>query len=284
MKVKSILFVFFFLLSVVPASASWSSADSLRIVTLLHEAVAQKEKPHSWMLWFGRKFVGTPYVGGTLDRGSREELVVNTRQMDCTTFVETVAALTLCAQRHQTSFADFCSHLLCVRYMGGAVEYTARKHYFTLWIDDNVQHGIVRDIHPVPPFTVRQTVEVNWMSTHVANYKMLKAHPEWREGIRQMENRVSGKQYLYIPKGEVKDNDLFRSTIHDGDIIAIVTRKKGLDTTHIGIAVWHEDGLHLLNASSIYHKVVEDSQLLAAYMRKQPSQTGIRVCRIVGEN
>lgn len=48
------------------------------------------------MLWFGKKFIGIPYVGGTLDRAEEEKLVINTSELDCTTFVEIVTALTRC--------------------------------------------------------------------------------------------------------------------------------------------------------------------------------------------
>lgn len=48
------------------------------------------------MLWFGKKFIGVPYVGGTLDRAEEEKLVINTSELDCTTFVEIVTALTRC--------------------------------------------------------------------------------------------------------------------------------------------------------------------------------------------
>ena len=64
------------------------------------------------------------------------------------------------------------------------------------------------------------------------------------------------------------------------DIIAIITSKKGLDTSHIGIAVWKTDGLHLLNASSIHRKVIVEPMLLKNYMLKHPSQLGIRVVRL----
>ncbi len=71
-----------------------------------------------------------------------------------------------------------------------------------------------------------------------------------------------------------------RETIKTGDIIAILTNKKGLDTSHIGIAVWKKDGLHLMNASQIHKKVVIEPMLLQNYMKKHPSQIGIRVCRV----
>lgn len=254
--------------------------DQQRIQSLLKEAAALKTKPKSWMLWFGKKFVGVPYVGGTLDRAREEQLVVNTSELDCTTYVEIVAALTMCAERNQTSYGDFCEHLKHVRYIGGEVSYVKRQHYFTAWINDNVKEGIVTDIQTNPPFTAVQNIYVNWMSSHPSSYKMLSAHPSWMSGIKALEQSINGKKYRYIPKASIANNKLFRQTIHDGDIIVIVTNKRGLDTTHIGLASWHSDGLHLLNASSIHKQVIDEPMTLYTYMKKHPVQIGIRVCRM----
>lgn len=205
---------------------------------------------------------------------------MNTRELDCTTYVEMVTALTLCAKKNETSFSAFCKHLRNVRYVGGEVSYVKRQHYFTIWMDANEREGIVKNIAPNPPFSAVQTVNINWMSTHVSSYKMLKAHPEWKSGIRKLEQSVNGKRYRYVPKGKIANTAVFRNAIHDGDIIAIITNKKGLDTTHIGIASWHKDGLHLLNASSIHKKVIDEPMTLYTYMHKHPVQIGIRVCRV----
>jgi hypothetical protein len=78
----------------------------------------------------------------------------------------------------------------------------------------------------------------------------------------------------------ITNSILCRNIIKDGDIIAIITSKPGLDTSHIGIAVWHNDGLHLLNASQIRKNVVEESMTLHDYMKKHPLQLGIRVIRV----
>ena len=255
--------------------------DSMRIVSLLQQAKAMKKKPVNWMMWFGKQFVGIPYVGGTLDRTREEQLVVNTRELDCTTYVEIVTALTMCAKNQETSFAAFCNHLKHVRYIGGDVEYVKRQHYFTIWVNDNVKEGIVKDIQNNPPFTAIQTIRVNWMSTHSSSYKMLSAHPQWMSGIKALEQSINGKRYRYIPKGEIRNSQLFRNTIKDGDILLMITKKKGLDTTHIGIASWHKDGLHLLNASSIHKKVIDEPMTLYTYMQKHPSQIGIRACRVL---
>lgn len=234
------------------------------------------------MLWFGKKFIGVPYVGGTLDRAEEEKLVINTSELDCTTFVEIVTALTLCMSGNgKRDFSDFCRQLQHVRYINGEIAYEKRQHYFTVWISDNAEEGIVTDIQNNPPFTKVQHVSVNWMTTHQQSYKMLKNNAKRLQGIKALEEQISGKSYRYIPKEQIVDSRLFRNTIHDGDILVMITNKKGLDTTHIGIASWHQDGLHMLNASSIHKKVIDEPMLLRTYMMKHPSQIGIRVCRVV---
>ena len=262
--------------------ATYSQSDISRINSLLREASQLKEKPKSWMLWFGKKFIGVPYVGGTLDRAEEEKLVINTSELDCTTFVEIVTALTRCMSGNgKRDFSDFCRQLQHVRYINGEIAYEKRQHYFTVWISDNAEEGIVTDIQNNPPFTKVQHVSVNWMTTHQQSYKMLKNNAKRLQGIKALEEQISGKSYRYIPKEQIVDSRLFRNTIHNGDILVMITNKKGLDTTHIGIASWHQDGLHMLNASSIHKKVIDEPMLLRTYMMKHPSPIGIRVCRIV---
>lgn len=262
------------------AYSTYKKQDSVKIVTLLKEASRLKTKPKIWMLYFGKKFLGVPYVAGTLDAAKDERLVINTTQLDCTTYVEMVVALTRCAESKKYTFADYCEQLKHVRYIGGDVAYEKRQHYFTAWINDNVEEGIVTDIQVNPPFTSVQHINVNWMTTHQSSYKMLNGNAVRLKGIKALENSINGKSYRYIPKTKIVNNSLFRKTILDGDIIVIITNKKGLDTTHIGIASWHSDGLHLLNASSIHKKVIDEPMTLRTYMSKHPSQIGIRVCRV----
>lgn len=262
------------------SGVTYQGRDQEKIESLLKEAASLRSKPKSWMLWFGKKFLGVPYVGGTLDAATEERLVVNTTQLDCTTYVEIVTALSRCAQMKKTSFSDFCQELKHVRYIGGDVAYEKRQHYFTVWIEDNVKEGIIEDIQVNPPFTAIQHIQVNWMSTHSDSYKMLRGNAARMSGIKKLENSINGKNFRYIPKGCIANNSLFRKTIHDGDIIVIITKKKGLDTTHIGLASWHSDGLHLFNASSIHKKVIDEPMTLYTYMTKHPSQIGIRVCRL----
>ena len=71
-----------------------------------------------------------------------------------------------------------------------------------------------------------------------------------------------------------------RKIVRDGDIIAITCSKPGLDIAHLGFAVWRKDGLHLLNASQIHKRVIEEPMTLGKYLSKHSSHTGIRIIRL----
>ena len=153
--------------------------------TLLKEA-SQKPADTCFPLFFAREFLDVPYVAHTLEVNDEEQLVINVRELDCTTLVETVTALTLCAYQKQFTFAAYQNNLRNMRYYNGVVDrYTSRIHYFTDWIVTNQKAGIVSEIQqPNPPFTAVQTVKVSYMSEHPQSYKALKAHPEYVPDIR----------------------------------------------------------------------------------------------------
>ena len=259
------------------AQTTYTKADSLTVCRLLKEAPANAST-----LWFARQFYGVPYVAHTLEVNDREQLVVNTRQLDCTTLVETVTALTLCVKQEKRQWTDYLQALRILRYRQGVLNgYPSRLHYFTDWILDKQQMGLVEEIQqPNPPFTALQHINVNFMSQHPGSYKALKANPSLVKEVRQQEKALTGKTFRYIPKLAVKNTQLMRQTVKDGDIIAITCKKKGLEIAHLGFAVWQKDGLHLLNASQLYHKVVTEPMPLRQYLQKHSTHTGIRVIRI----
>jgi hypothetical protein len=259
------------------AQTTYQQADSIKICQLLSQANRETST-----LWFARQFLNVPYVAHTLEVNDDERLVVNTRQLDCTTLVETVATLKLCAQQGKRSFADYQQILQTLRYRQGRMAgYPSRLHYFTDWIRDKVDMQLVTDIQqPNPPFTAVQTVNVDYMSTHPTAYKALKANAALIPEIQSQEQSLTGMKVRYIPKNMIRNNKLLRSVVKDGDILAITCNKKGLDIAHLGFAVWRKDGLHLLNASMIHKKVVEEPMTLYQYLQKHKTHTGIRVVRI----
>lgn len=272
---KRLLILCFISFSVLVSRAQ--STDSLFVVKALHGTSAD-------VLSFARQFLGLPYVAHTLEIHAKgqERLVVNTREMDCTTLVENVLALTLCAKNNERSFNDFRKYLRQLRYRQGVINgYPSRLHYFTDWIEDNTKMGFVHEIQQdKSPFSALQIVNVGYMSNHPQSYEALKAHPEFINIITAQEKKLNGRRYRYIPKNMVKNTKLMRKIVHDGDIIAITCSKPGLDIAHLGFAVWHRDGLHLLNASQIHHRVVEEPMTLDRYLKKHPKHTGIRIIRL----
>lgn len=282
----------FFCAALLAATFGWAGTpawtgtaeDSIFVEKTLRQALAKGGFIGQAQLHFARLFLGRPYVAHTLEGSDDRRVVVNTRQLDCTTLVENVAALTLCQAKGKATFGDFLSELERMRYHGGrASGYASRLHYFTEWIESNTAKGFASERQsPTPPFTAVQTVEVNYMSRHPSAYAALKGHTTLTDSIRRNERAVSGRKYRYIPKALVRNTKALRQAVHDGDIIAITTNKKGLDIAHLGFAVWRKDGLHLLNASMLHKKVVEEPMTLGQYLSKHPSHTGIRVIRIDG--
>ena len=277
---KRLLYIIIGVMAFITANAQ-ATTDSLTICRLLAESRQQKADA-CLPLFFAKKFIGCPYVAHTLEGNATERLVVNTRQLDCTTLVETVTALTLCAQRRQYAYADYKRALTGLRYRGGKIDgYPSRLHYFTEWITDNTQAGVVSEIQqPNPPFTAVQTVNINYMSQHAQSYQSLREHPEYVAEISKMERQVSGSKFRYIPKKLTAKYKLLRGVVRDGDIIAITCNKAGLDIAHLGFAVWKNGRLHMLNASQLHKKVVLEPMTLYRYLQKHPSHTGIRIIRI----
>ena len=281
---KKLFLLFIAVLSYVTTYAyevDYKPSDSIRVIKLLNDAKKQPESTN-YIIYFARKLKGIPYVAHTLEINKKEKLVINLRQLDCTTYVENVVALSMCMNEKKYTFKSFCDNLKKIRYRDDSQpHYTQRLHYFTDWIENNTKKGICKEIQsPTPPFTNTQRINVFYMSENPSKYKMLKENPKYIPTIRKTEQNINQKTYRYIPKTEVKNTNIVRRTIQDGDIIATTTSLKGLDIQHIGFAIWHKDGLHMLNASSLHHKVVEEPMTLYNYLQKQKTMTGIRIIRL----
>ena len=211
-----------------------------------------------------------------------ERLVLNTRELDCTTYVDVVVALTLCHRRGETTFAQYVHQLHQQRYWDGKCDgYPSRIHYFSDWIRDNSRLGYASEVQaPRPPFSAIQTVKVNYMTQHPKQYVSLDRHPEYLPTIARQERELTGKKFRYIPTAQLLNTETVRGAVHDGDIIGIVTQAPGLDIAHLGIAVWHDDGLHMIDASSLQKKVVEETITLKQYLQRRKNALGIRVIRL----
>ena len=281
------LLMLLLLLAAVPCQGrsfkiQYEKSDSLKVVSLLSDARRQPAGTN-FTIFFARRLKGIPYVGHTLEVNKTEQLVINLRQLDCTTYVENVVALTMCMKQKKYTFSDFCYNLRSLRYRGNsAPDYTKRLHYFTDWIEDNTGKGVCHEVQsPNPPFSAVQKINVYYMSANPDKYKIMREHPEYIPQIAASEKAINGKQYRFIPKTQAKDSPQLRAAVKDGDIIALTSAVGGLDIQHVGFAVWHSDGLHLLNASSLRRKTVEEPMTIYNYLQKQRKMTGFRVIRLL---
>ncbi|MCR4993864.1 MAG: DUF1460 domain-containing protein [Bacteroidales bacterium] len=286
---KHLVFTLIVLLQGTAANAlTYQKADSVRVVELLKKGMKQPAS-ENLMLFYANELKGLPYVGKTLEVNPKEELAVNLRELDCTTLVENVVALVMTTQKGSQRFSDFCRNLERIRYREGRLNgYASRNHYFSEWIESNGNQGITQEIKgkvedsrgAYYPFIEAQTLDITYMSKHPNSYPMLRDDAKALKQIKANEQRLCGRTVRYIPRRLLGRSRKDLSAVHDGDILAIVTKKAGLDVSHLGIAVWGRDGkLHLLNASQIHKRVVLEPMTLEEYMKKHPSQLGVRVVR-----
>lgn len=276
---KSLFTLLFIVASTLQAQEIlYTPGDSTFITGLLQKYNAAKMSGGSLMLAIAGEFTGNKYVAGTLEQGSNEPLVINTQELDCTTFVEQVVAIYATVNEGKEGFRDMCTNLQRIRYRGGIRSgYASRLHYISQWIADSAKQHI---IHEIDYGHVGRTlpIDLHYMSTHPASYKQLQENGTLVNEIAKWERAMHGIEAAYIPKQELlrTANEL---PVYDGDIIALTTNIKGLDVTHIGFAFWENGKLHLLHASSAAGKVIKDHKNLYEYQKNKKSQTGIRVFR-----
>jgi hypothetical protein len=223
----------------------------------------------------GRTFVGGPYVPGTLEVPGAERLVVNLREFDCVTLVETTLALARSVRAGKDTYGDFKDELVRIRYRAGTLDgYASRLHYFSEWIADNGADGILRDVTEELG-GVPDTEPISFMTAHRASYRQLSDDSVFAR-IRSIEERLSTQPRIMIPKERI---DAVVDRIRDGDIIAATTNIAGLDIAHTGIAFHVAGRLHLMHAPLV-GTVVEISPLpLAERIQKIRTQDGITVAR-----
>ena len=224
----------------------------------------------------GKTFLGVPYVAKTLEIGKIETLVINLQGLDCTTYVENVLAFGLMLKNEKSQFDDYTKILENIRYKDGKLDgYASRLHYFSEWIANNEQKGLINNITSEIG-GVEITKEINFMSAHRDLYPFLGDDDNFNK-IRASEYYLNNEAICILRKDQIEANE---HLIKSGDIIALTTSINGLDITHTGIASREKDGrIHLLHASSSGEVKVSELTLVD-YLKKVKNNTGIMVARI----
>lgn len=127
-----------------PARAQPEPAGSARIQALIGAEAGRSAAGR--VLDFGESLLGVPYAAGPFGEGPKGRYdrapLYRFDAFDCTTFVETVTALSV-----SSSWDEFKSTLNRIRYKDGVVSFTTRNHITSLdWIPNNVAAGFYRDV------------------------------------------------------------------------------------------------------------------------------------------
>jgi hypothetical protein len=224
-------------------------------------------------------FLNKPYLAYTLEAEGDEKVVVNLREFDCTTYIETVVALTQTVRSKEQSFDNFINKLKTLRYRDGIVAgYSSRLHYFTDWLYNNEKGGVLKNITPLI-CGITEDKQLNFMSTHRNAYRQLKFNDSNLSEISDIEKEINYRGGIsYIPKAKIVDLD---SRIPHMSIIAFTTSINGLDVTHTGFAYQKDGELTLIHASSAKNKVIIDSSTISDYCNLQKTCTGIIVAKLL---
>ncbi|TDS18783.1 uncharacterized protein DUF1460 [Maribacter caenipelagi] len=273
------LFLFFFgwLTSISSQQITCSPKDRAAVESKLVEIDGMFQGDFGeTMVSVGKSFMKTPYVAKTLEIGDTETLVVNLQGLDCTTFVENVLAFSLLLRQQEMSFDDYLKNLETIRYKDGTLDgYASRLHYFSEWIANNAEKGLLKDITgEIGGEEI--TKDINFMSTHRDLYPFLADDVNYSK-IKASENYLNNQAICVLAQDDISKNE---HLIQSGDIIALATSINGLDVTHTGIATREKDGrIHLLHASTGSMEVEVSKLPLADYLKNIKSNTGIMVAR-----
>lgn len=256
------------------------ASDTTRITKMLTTVSNQGDlTSNQRVAALAHMFEGTPYAAGTLE-GSPEMLTVNLDSVDCTTFVETVAAMALTLNEGRNAWQDFIYNLEQLRYRQGRADgYASRLHYVSDWVVDNTHRGLLTEITDRLPGWAHQVKTLDYMSRHRSAYPAL-ADDETFEKIKSAEVGFRSHRFPVL-KSSLMQTKKGESLLKDGDILIFTTKTEGLDASHMGIATVHPDGrVHVIHASSAAGRVIDDPLPLGDYLRKNHSINGIRVIRL----
>lgn len=265
------LFLTVFALTIVVAQ----SADET--VFLQKMKLPKGETKAQTAITIAKSFIGQPYKAGTLEGKPKEQLVCNLRDFDCSTFVETVVAMSLINHAGSPSFEKFKKQLTELRYRNGSVEgYASRLHYFREWIIQAERNNVLQDITSKIG-GLKQKKSLNFMTSNRELYPNLKDETAYL-AIKDYQKQLNEYDFFYIPKWKIEK---IENQIQEGDIIAITSNVDGLDFNHEGFAIRQNGRVYLLHASYEQKKVIISKELLVDYLNRIHKHSGISVLRLM---
>ena len=228
--------------------------------------------------------VGTPYEAHLLDaylrRGdapATEPLTLSLTRFDCNSFVESCVALARAARvGGSPTWRGFGREVERMRYRSGLRgDYTTRLHYFSEWIADGDNRGLLRDVG-FALGGVEDRRPLRFMTEHRKSYVAL-ADDRVFDQIATMERSLDGQPRHVIPTAHIAQ---VAGRIQTGDILGFATSIPGLDVTHSAFAYRDPSGvLRVLHAPLSGGAVEVSHYELPDYVAAIKRSTGILLAR-----
>lgn len=233
----------------------------------------------------GELAAGAPYEPATLEAYLRaggspwgqEPLALSLTHFDCVTLVESCLAVARVAGAHEVpTWQRFGREVERMRYRGGERRgYTSRLHYFSEWIADGANRGLVRDLG-AELGGVEDRRPLRFMTRHRASYPAFADEDVYRE-IGAIERRLDDQRRRVIPTDRIPE---VADRIESGDVLAFATAIPGLDVTHAAFAYRDAAGvLRVLHAPLSGGVVAITRTTLPQYVAAIRRATGILVAR-----
>jgi Protein of unknown function (DUF1460) len=153
--------------------------------------------------------------------------------------------------------------------------YGSRLHYFSEWIGDGSERGLVRDLGPELG-AVEDSRPLRFMTEHRESYPAL-ADPQVYREIQEMERSLDRRPRRIVA---TKCLPAIVDQIQSGDVLGFATEIPGLDATHAAFAHRGEDGVLRVLHAPLSGGVVQISRTtLPEYVAAIRHATGILVAR-----
>ena len=232
----------------------------------------------------GELAAGTPYKPFTLEAylkaggdPAREPLTLSLTEFDCVSLVESCLAVArVAAMPGEPAWERFAQQMESMRYRGGKrTGYASRLHYFSEWIRDGAERGLLKDMSAELGGQPDER-PLRFMSQHPASYPAL-ADARTLEQIREMERSLDSVARRLIPVARIPQ---VLDTIQSGDILAFATSIPGLDVTHAAFAYRDKQNVVRVLHAPLSGGVVEITRsTLPEYVGAIKKATGILVAR-----
>jgi len=224
----------------------------------------------------GKYFLDTPYVGYTLESREPEELIVNLRELDCVTFVESTIALVQTLKSGRHTFENYCHNLKNLRYRQGELkDFTSRLHYFSDWIWDKQEMGILEDYTEAlggDPYHIHPKI----MSKRPHLYRQLVNNPEYIPVISEIEDRMKDRRMYSVPQAMAGKLD---DKLENGMVLGMTTNTN-MDVAHVGFICFVDGKPHFMHASSEHKKVVLTDYTIEDYLKRVKAMVGFMAAKV----